>query len=94
MAHYDRLADQGKKGVALLRNQTCTGCHMRLPIAVINTLMRGADIQICDSCGRYLYLLEGEGPSPELLTVAKKPAVQEKPAAGKARKSKTPKQDA
>jgi isochorismate synthase EntC len=67
---------------------------MRLPVAVINTLMRGEDIQLCDSCGRYLYLLEGEGPSPELLTVVKKPAVQEKPAAGKARKRKTPKQDA
>lgn len=56
--HYDRLAVRGKKGVSLVRDQVCTGCHMRLPIGVINTLMRGADIQICDSCGRYLCLAE------------------------------------
>src|SRR5215471_16951123 len=56
MAHYDRLVARGKKGVAVVRNQVCTGCHMRLPIGTINTLMQHSDIQLCDSCGRYLYL--------------------------------------
>lgn len=56
MGHYDRLIARGKKGVAVVRNQTCTGCHMRLPIGTINTLMQAQDIQLCDSCGRYLYL--------------------------------------
>jgi hypothetical protein len=56
LGHYDRLVARGKKGVALVRNQVCTGCHMRLPIGTINTLMQGQDIQLCDSCGRYLSL--------------------------------------
>ncbi len=56
LGHYDRLVARGKKGVAVVRNQVCTGCHMRLPIGTINTLMQGSDIQLCDSCGRYLYL--------------------------------------
>ena len=56
LGHYDRLVVRGKKGVAVVRNQVCTGCHMRLPIGTINTLMQGTDIQLCDSCGRYLYL--------------------------------------
>ena len=56
LGHYDRLVTRGKKGVAVVRNQVCTGCHMRLPIGTINTLMQGNDIQLCDSCGRYLYL--------------------------------------
>jgi predicted nucleic acid-binding Zn-ribbon protein len=56
VAHYDRLVVRGKKGVAIVRNQVCTGCHMRLPIGTINTIMHGQDIQICDTCGRYLYL--------------------------------------
>ena len=56
MAHYDRLLARGKKGVAAVRNQVCTGCHMRVPIGVVATLMHDADIQICESCGRYLYL--------------------------------------
>jgi len=56
IAHYDRLLARGKKGVAAVRNQVCTGCHMRVPIGVVATLMHDTDIQICESCGRYLYL--------------------------------------
>lgn len=56
LGHYDRLRVRGKKGVAIVRNQACTGCHMRQPIGKITVLMRGEDIQLCDSCGRYLYL--------------------------------------
>lgn len=56
LGHYDRLVARGKKGVAALRNQVCTGCHVQVPLATTLTLMRGDDIRICDSCGRYLYL--------------------------------------
>lgn len=64
--HYDRLRARDKKGVAVVRNQSCTGCHMRVPIGQITVLMRGEIIQLCETCGRYLYL-----PDPaetELLT--------------------------
>jgi predicted nucleic acid-binding Zn-ribbon protein len=80
--HYDRLAARGKKGVSLVRDQVCTGCHMRLPIAVINTLMRGSDIQLCDTCGRYLCLAEQR---PE-------PAAEQSQPARSARKTRKPKQ--
>jgi hypothetical protein len=78
IGHYDRLRVRGKKGVAVVRNQVCTGCHMRIPIGQINVLMRGEDIQLCESCGRYLYL-----PDPaeaELLehVEAAKPAAKPK----------------
>jgi len=56
IGHYERLRARGKKGVAVVRNQVCSGCHMRVPIGQINVLMRGEDIQLCESCGRYLYL--------------------------------------
>ena len=56
LAHYDRSVARGKKGVAVVRNQVCTGCHMRLPIGTTNTLMQSQDVQLCDTCGRYLYL--------------------------------------
>lgn len=58
LAHYDRLADKGKKGVAVLRRQTCSGCHMRVPLAVVMNLKRGDDVCLCDHCRRYLYLRE------------------------------------
>lgn len=58
LGHYDRLVARGKKGVAAVRNQVCTGCHMHVPRAVILTLMHDDDIQLCECCGRYLYLAE------------------------------------
>jgi predicted nucleic acid-binding Zn-ribbon protein len=71
--HYERLVARGKKGVALVENQVCTGCHMRLPLGVIMTLSHGDEIQACDSCGRYLYLPETESPvQPTLLKTAAK----------------------
>jgi hypothetical protein len=77
LGHYDRLVAHGKKGLAAVRGQVCTGCHMGLPIGVITTLMRGDDIQLCDSCGRYLYL--AEATKPEVPKPAAKPAPAKKP---------------
>jgi predicted nucleic acid-binding Zn-ribbon protein len=56
LAHYDRLRIRGKKGVAIIRNQVCTSCHMGVAIGTIVTLKQGKDIQLCGSCGRYLHL--------------------------------------
>src|ERR1700753_3522396 len=79
LGHYDRLRARDKKGVSVVRNQVCGGCHMRLPIGVITVLMQDRDIQICDSCGRYLYL--------ELQAAPAEPVAVEKPV--KKRKTKT-----
>ena len=56
LEHYDRLTDRGKKGVAAVRHQVCMGCHMRIPMGAMITLMHDDDIQMCENCGRYLYL--------------------------------------
>jgi predicted nucleic acid-binding Zn-ribbon protein len=58
LGHYDRLRARGKKGLALVRNQVCGGCHMQVPLGVITTLMHDQDIQLCGNCGRYLCLPE------------------------------------
>ena len=58
LGHYDRLVARGKKGVAAVHHQTCTACHMNVPLGSILTLQRGDDIQMCECCGRYLYLDE------------------------------------
>jgi predicted nucleic acid-binding Zn-ribbon protein len=83
LAHYNRLRVRGKKGVALVRNGVCAGCHMRLPSGPYATLVRGEDIMICDTCGRYQHLV----PTP----VEVKPveaAVVEKPKLKRSRKKK------
>src|SRR5258705_12171616 len=74
LAHYDRLTERGKKGVAIVRNQVCGGCHMLLPIGTINTMMQGHDFQLCDSCGRYLYLPDPVESAVVETVAAAKPA--------------------
>ena len=67
LGHYDRLVAQGKKGVTAIRGEVCSSCHIRVPIGIITTLKRGEDIQLCENCGRYLFLpdtAEVETPPP------------------------------
>lgn len=78
LAHYDRLGDQGKKGLAVLRNQTCSGCHMRVPLSVVMDLKHAQDVCLCDNCRRYLYLPDSPAvaptSAPEKKAVGKKSA--------------------
>ena len=67
LGHYDRLVARGKKGVTAIRGENCSSCHIRVPIGAIMTLKRGEDIQLCENCGRYLFLpdaAEVTAPSP------------------------------
>ena len=82
LAHYDRLVARGKKGLAAVHGQVCSGCHMQVPLGVVMTLRHDQDIQLCESCGRYLYL-----PPDVPAETAAEPAVSPKPEK-KARKSK------
>ena len=61
LAHFERLVARGKKGVALARNGVCSECHLRITEAKLISLTVGTDIQLCDNCGRYLYLPEQTG---------------------------------
>ena len=56
LAHYDRLMTRGKKGVALARNGVCSECHLRITGGKLLDLSAAKDVQLCDNCGRYLYL--------------------------------------
>jgi predicted nucleic acid-binding Zn-ribbon protein len=79
LAHYDRLMDRGKKGVAIVRNSVCTECHMQVAIGVVATLVRRADIQLCGNCGRYLYLpVETAPAAPVAPAPAAKPAARKR----------------
>jgi hypothetical protein len=63
---------------------------MKQPIGTINTLMQGQDIQLCDTCGRYLCLPDPEETQPQpVAEAAPKPAKAAKQPA-KPRKRKAP----
>jgi len=64
LGHYDRLVARGKKGVTAIRGENCSSCHIRVPIGAIMTLRRGEDIQLCENCGRYLFLPETPEAEP------------------------------
>jgi predicted nucleic acid-binding Zn-ribbon protein len=77
LGHFDRLLARGKKGVSVIRNGVCTECHLRVPVGTVVTLARGADIQLCGNCGRYLHLPDDQLPG---IKTAEKPATPPKPA--------------
>ncbi len=57
LAHFDRLAVRGKKGLALVRNGVCSECHLRITAGkLVNLSANPGEVHLCDNCGRYLYL--------------------------------------
>ena len=76
LSHYDRLAGKGKKGCAgvTIKNRVCLECRVSIPIGTIITVMKGHDLQLCGSCGRYLYMVEEKSPEAgEIPPVTKRP---------------------
>jgi len=74
LGHYDRLVARGKKGVAAVRGQVCSGCHMQVPLGVVMTLRHAQDIQLCENCGRYLYLPADDESGSAAPAAVSKPA--------------------
>lgn len=56
LAHYDRLGLRGKKGVAVARNGVCSECHLCITRGRLISMANVGEVQVCDNCGRYLYL--------------------------------------
>ena len=56
LATYERILGI-RDGLALvpLMNESCGGCHRRLPPQVINQVYLKADLVTCESCNRILY---------------------------------------
>jgi predicted nucleic acid-binding Zn-ribbon protein len=71
LAHHDRLVARGKKSIAAVRRQTCTACHVSVPLGTVMALRHRNDVQRCGNCGRYLYL--EETPEPVVDTPKKSP---------------------
>ena len=59
LATYERVLDI-REGLALvpLLNDSCGGCHRRLPPQVINQVYLKADLITCENCNRILYFDE------------------------------------
>jgi predicted nucleic acid-binding Zn-ribbon protein len=67
LTRYDQMLARDKKGVALVRNGVCTGCHISVAIGALAGLAQEGDIRTCGNCGRYLYLPPNEPVAPVIL---------------------------
>lgn len=56
LAHYLRLVQNGRNGVAAVRHGVCGECHIRVPSGTLAALARPSDLHLCESCGCYLVL--------------------------------------
>lgn len=61
LLNHDRLRARGKWSVAEVRNGVCCGCHMAVATGNLHQLRHRQQLQKCESCGRYSYLLEESG---------------------------------
>ena len=58
---YERLRKKGDgRAMAACRNYVCMGCRMSLTANTISLLMMGDKLITCQSCGRILFMAEGE----------------------------------
>ncbi len=56
MRRYDNWRKhRGSSLVAVIRDQSCGGCHLKLPPQLINEVRKKREIHTCNSCGRILY---------------------------------------
>ncbi|HQU30834.1 MAG: hypothetical protein HRU72_13140 [Planctomycetia bacterium] len=66
LQHYNRLVSH-KDAVAVVPvvSKVCQGCFMSITAQTLNQLLSGKDLTFCHSCGRILFLNNGDGDLEE-----------------------------
>jgi uncharacterized protein len=57
-SRYQRLAGKRTRAVVPVINGTCYGCFVSVPTALASDADRNEELRFCDSCGRFLYLID------------------------------------
>ncbi len=57
-SRYNRLAKRYPRVVAPVIRGTCYGCFVSVATAVSSDAGRNEEIEYCESCGRFLYLVD------------------------------------
>ena len=65
LTHHDRMKARGKMSVAPVRNGVCGACHLSIPRGHVIRLRDPDELNVCDSCGAFIYLSEEESVSTE-----------------------------
>ncbi len=57
-SRYRRTSQRHPRSVVPVIGGTCYGCFVSIPTALASDADRNEEIRICDSCGRFLYLID------------------------------------
>lgn len=57
-ARYVRLAGTRTRPIVPVIGGTCYGCFVSVPTALASDAERNSELRFCDSCGRFLYLID------------------------------------
>lgn len=55
---YRRLAGRRGRAIVPVIRGTCYGCFVSVPTALASDADRNAELRYCESCGRFLYLID------------------------------------
>jgi predicted nucleic acid-binding Zn-ribbon protein len=55
---YQRTAAKHPRTVVPVIRGTCYGCFVQVPTALASDAERNAEVRSCQSCGRFLYLID------------------------------------
>jgi len=58
LATYIRILESkgNRKAVVEVVNDSCSGCHFRLPTTILDQIRKGTELVFCEGCSRILYL--------------------------------------
>jgi hypothetical protein len=55
LTHHDRQTRAGNATIAAIHNQTCGGCHLKLPVGMLADISLPGRIAVCPHCGIFVY---------------------------------------
>lgn len=58
LKQYQLVRSKKNKGIGIVINEICNGCHTHVPKTIIDKLKLGKVINTCETCGRILILKE------------------------------------
>jgi len=63
--YHDSLSRGGRTSTAQVIDGTCSGCHVRLPLALREKLTEPGRFGLCPKCGLFVWAAESNAPAPE-----------------------------
>ena len=57
-SRYQRMAARQQRVVVPVIRGTCYGCFVQVPTALASDADRNEEVRTCQSCGRFLYLID------------------------------------